>query len=78
LRDELAALGPKGQLRSAAEQLVEQHRAALTEALDRMQQTYLDEIRKVQEMELTAVRRQLDPFARDWESEEDSVYDDVD
>jgi dGTP triphosphohydrolase len=78
LRDELAALSPKEQLRSASEQLVEQHRAALSEALGRVQQTYLDEIRKVQEMELMAVRRQLDPFARDWESEEDSVYDDVD
>ena len=43
-----------------------------------MHQTYLDEIRKVQEAELAAVRRQLDPFARDWESEEDSGYDDVD
>jgi hypothetical protein len=77
LAEQLAALGQSRELRAAADRIGEQHRATLQEALDRLQQTYLDQLRQLQESELQAVRRQLEPFARDWESEADSVYDDL-
>jgi hypothetical protein len=76
LRQQLAALAQSGELRVAADRVAEQHRAALEEALDRPQQTYLDQLRQLQEAQLVAVRRHLDPFARDWESAADSLYDD--
>lgn len=38
---------------------------------------YVEELARAQLEQAELFRRQLDPFARDWESEADRIYDDA-
>jgi hypothetical protein len=77
LREQLAVLATDAQVAAAVPRVIEQQRAVLNEALGRVQRTYLAELIRAQQAQLALMQQQLDPFARDWASDEDSIYDDV-
>lgn len=73
----LAALPSRpDQAKEIIEHAAEQ-RAAFQKALEQMRAAYEQALARVQAEQVVAIRRELDPFARDWESEEDAVYDDL-
>lgn len=61
----------------SSDDLKDRLRAGLAETFESVRQTYLSHLRRVGEAQLAAIMHELDPFARDWDSEEDSIYDDV-
>lgn len=73
----LPALAPEQgeRVRAVMEQALAEQGAAFREALDRSRQEFGLVLAESQRKQAEAFRRQLDPFARDWETDADSIYD---